>query len=234
MDSESTFNFGYFLEGFIFDFFSVVTGLRFRKQHKIMFLQIQVGKLMPNNMIERSTVHWQPLHSDVKESDIIELDYDKRTMLFPKMLLSKSSNFVLTGVSIKCGGTNCDYIIPNIIGREYNPSTGVIAMSKPLVQSYDKIDIESYKKSSKIVEIQGKIPLLNSADTLQITESNFYLSFDKSNVEVDAAQSTVPYFDIQDIVNDPPTPLKGIEFLHYTTKDYAGFVQPQTIRIDKV
>lgn len=40
---------------------SVVTGLRFREHCEMIFVQIQVGKLLPMGMIDQETVYWQEL-----------------------------------------------------------------------------------------------------------------------------------------------------------------------------
>lgn len=40
---------------------SVVTGLRIREHCEMIFIQIQIGKLLPMGMIDQETVYWQEL-----------------------------------------------------------------------------------------------------------------------------------------------------------------------------
>lgn len=40
---------------------SVVTGVRIREMYDMIYLQIQVGKLLPMGMIDQDTVYWQEL-----------------------------------------------------------------------------------------------------------------------------------------------------------------------------
>lgn len=42
---------------------SVVTGVRFAEENRIIFLQPQVGKLLPMGLIDAATIHWMGLPS---------------------------------------------------------------------------------------------------------------------------------------------------------------------------
>lgn len=42
-----------------------MTGLRIREMYDMIYMQIQVGKLLPMGMIDQDTVHWQELPKNV-------------------------------------------------------------------------------------------------------------------------------------------------------------------------
>lgn len=50
-----------------FHHFSVVTGLRIRELFDTIFIQIQVGKLLPMGLIDQETVYWQELPKVIGE-----------------------------------------------------------------------------------------------------------------------------------------------------------------------
>lgn len=73
-----------FLSQIIFqNCFRVVTGVRFVKRNRILYLQIQEGKLLPYGMIDSATVKWVPVENyKIKNSSIFEgKDYHRLTWL---------------------------------------------------------------------------------------------------------------------------------------------------------
>lgn len=51
-------------------------------------------------------------------------------------------------------------------------------------------------------------------------------------MDKDAAQNTVPFIDIQDVVSNPPVPLSGVGLYHKGQDQYGGFLAPKVITYD--
>ena len=77
--------------------FSVITGVRFVKKEKAIFIQIQTGKLLPIGMIALETIAWQalPALGDTYTS----VDYNHHQLALPDLTLPKK--FALTGFYLK-------------------------------------------------------------------------------------------------------------------------------------
>jgi len=61
---------------------------------------------------------------------------------------------------------------------------------------------------------------------------NQYLNFAPSDRRKDAAQSTIPFIDIQPIIPNPPVPIAGAGIFHKGRKGSGGFVALKLITYD--
>lgn len=57
--------------------------------------------------------------------------------------------------------------------------------------------------------------------------TNKFIQFTHSDDKKDAAQTTVPFFDAQEVVSSIPTPLSGIGIFHKGKRGYGGFIAPR-------
>lgn len=48
----------------------------------------------------------------------------------------------------------------------------------------------------------------------------------------DASQTTVPFLDAQDVVNDPPVPLEGVGLFLKGQDGFGGFITPKIMTFD--
>lgn len=48
----------------------------------------------------------------------------------------------------------------------------------------------------------------------------------------DAAQSTIPFLDAQEVVNNPPTPIQGVGIFLKSQDGYGGFLAPRIKTFD--
>lgn len=69
----------------------------------------------------------------------------------------------------------------------------------------------------------AKSELTTLYDAVQFTHS--------SKVE-DAAQTTLPFFDVQGVSSYSPVPLSGVGLYHKGLKNYGGFVAPRIFSLD--
>ncbi|XP_043660843.1 uncharacterized protein LOC122625054 isoform X1 [Drosophila teissieri] len=214
----------------------IVTGLRFVKQNRIFHLQIQEGELLPRGTVNQSTLEWKPVEKynvfdrHVKNGvDYHKLSYEKRTIDLDDVD-TEDNSFVITGVRFRVVGTHLNL---EAYYSEFDFRTG------KLIQP----EANSYWKSNDNTDVSGarreKLSL-NNADvsTRTITHSiplsrhNQYIDFTNTGLDKDAAQSTVPFIDIQDVVSNPPVPLAGIGIYYKGRNGYGGFLGPKIITYD--
>lgn len=67
------------------------------------------------------------------------------------------------------------------------------------------------------------LPTKSSKNNIYWTGGDF-VKFQTSDLIKDAGQSTVPFFDAQDVDGDPEFPLGGIGVLHRGRDGYGGFL----------
>lgn len=58
------------------------------------------------------------------------------------------------------------------------------------------------------------------------------VEFGTSNERSDVGQTTIPFFDASDIVQDFPLVLSGIGFAHYANNEYGGYIRPILKSVD--
>lgn len=76
------------------------------------------------------------------------------------------------------------------------------------------------------------IPIKTIHPSLPASNSNTFIKFTHSDLSKDAAQTTVPFLDAQDVVTDPPMPLQGIGLFYKTRPGYGGFISPLIETLD--
>lgn len=86
--------------------------------------------------------------------------------------------------------------------------------------------------SAKIVLDDPDIPTRTKAKSQPDSRHNQYLEFSASSIQKDAAQSTVPFIDIQDVVSNPSVPLAGVGIYHKGRPGYGGFLAPKLMTYD--
>ncbi|CAO1337283.1 unnamed protein product [Diamesa serratosioi] len=193
----------------------VITGVRFIEKNNVIFLQIQIGKLLPLAMIDQETIHWQKVPDNI-ETNYIEFGYNYKkfsldVVSFDSRIMT-SFHFYKDGltVSIKIFGHVLDDFV-----------MGTLDTSIASVQQWFVL------ASIGEMSIEGKIVGLrdNFMDFTRTTRKT--IKFGVSDEKTDAGQSFVPYFDGADIQFDKPAPLSGLGFMHYTNDvSYAGYIRP--------
>lgn len=68
--------------------------------------------------------------------------------------------------------------------------------------------------------------------SLPDSESNSYIDFTNTDIDADAAQSTVPFIDTQDVICEPKVPLSGIGIYHKGRDHSGGFVGVKVFTYD--
>ncbi|KAJ8969231.1 hypothetical protein NQ317_002186 [Molorchus minor] len=221
----------------------VVTGMRIIKSNRIIHLQIQEGKLLPNRQIDNSTVRWVPVDNytlyqkDVKDKiDFYKMDYDRRTIYLDNLKANRTDQ-VLTdclsyysiirqiktvkssqSLSVRfMSTTNGPKFAIELTGFDFN--TGILSN-----ETY-KLNISS--KSRTYLETGGLVSTLTT-DNEPVWGNSPFLKFSSSSKKYDVAQTTLPFFDSQPVTSNPPVPLIGAGLcLKRTNYNYGGFIGPK-------
>lgn len=217
----------------------VITGLRFQKVNRIMHIQIQEGELMSRGIINASTVEWKPV-SDYKLLDRgirSGLDYhtmtwDKRAIDLDDLQSPRTKDHVVTGIRFRVLGghlnleiriTEFDFVSGQLIDPE----------EKSFWISSD--NTESSQGNAKRTPVKLKnpdIPTVSRARSEIDSESNQFIELTHTDLDRDVAQTTVPYFDAQEVTSIPPVALSGIGIFHKGAPLSGGFVAMKLITYD--
>ncbi|KAH8317500.1 hypothetical protein KR074_007108, partial [Drosophila pseudoananassae] len=215
----------------------VVTGLRLVKSNRIFHLQIQEGELMPRGVINQSSLAWKPVEKynifdrDVKKGvDYHTMSYESRSIDLDDVNTDDNS-FVVTGVRFRLVGAHLNL---EAYYTEFDFKTGKLI--QPEVNSYwksnDNTDVSGGARREKLRLADADLPTRTIATSLVQSRHNQYIDFTNTGLDKDAAQSTVPFIDIQDVVSNPPVPLSGIGIYYKGRNGYGGFLGPKIITYD--
>ncbi|XP_032594743.1 uncharacterized protein LOC6566309 isoform X1 [Drosophila grimshawi] len=215
----------------------VVTGLRFVKRNRVFHLQIQEGQLLPRGSINASTLAWKPVddykifdRNVAKGRDYHTMSYESRSIDLDDIMKMDDNSFVVTGVRFRVLGAHL-----NLEARlsEFDFKRGELVQPEvnSVWQSNDNTDV-SGERRQKLKIHNVDVPTRTVVSSLVASKHNEYIEFVNSGMDKDAAQSTVPYLDIQDVVSSPPVPLAGIGIYYKTRPGFGGFVAPKIITYD--
>uniref|UniRef100_U5ENW2 Putative secreted protein n=1 Tax=Corethrella appendiculata TaxID=1370023 RepID=U5ENW2_9DIPT len=197
----------------------VIAGLRFRKTTNIISLQILQGDLLPHGQINASTTEWKT----------INLAGDNRTFqktyrfshwnnkLVLRVLDIPVKNAVLTGVKFRWNSKDMPDLAIQYTPVDYR--TGLL----------DKSSSKWFKEETYGTTIRNA-NLTKSTECKEKSylksESGDISAFAMSSLLEDGGQSTVPFFDAQDVVPSPPIALSGAGILLKGAPYCAGFITP--------
>ncbi|EDW06299.2 uncharacterized protein LOC6585004 isoform X1 [Drosophila mojavensis] len=216
---------------------NVVTGLRFVKRNRVFHLQIQEGQLLPRGAINESTLSWKPVdeykiydRNVAKGIDYHTLSYESRSIDLDDIMKTDDYSFVVTGLRFRVLGAHL-----NLEARltEFDFTKGELIQPEvnSVWQSNDNTDV-SGERRQKINIYNADVPTRSVVTSIPMSKHNQYIEFVNSGMDKDAAQSTVPFLDIQDVVSQPPVPLAGIGLYYKGRPGYGGFLAPKIITYD--
>ncbi|XP_016961633.2 uncharacterized protein LOC108032333 [Drosophila biarmipes] len=211
----------------------VVTGLRFVKKNRIFHLQIQEGELLPYGVINESTVQWSPVDTYSISDEYVKINvdyhmltYENRSINLGKVEADNKWVLVVTGLRFQVVGGHLQLEaqfskIDFENGKLIEPTTSSIWISEGNDKPREKLSLKDVR-----VPTQSPVP------SIPYPSDNQYIEFASTGFEHDAAQTTVPFIDIQEVVSEPAVPLSGIG-VHYKGRDgYGGFLAPKIITYD--
>ncbi|XP_050451579.1 uncharacterized protein LOC126851539 isoform X1 [Cataglyphis hispanica] len=199
----------------------VITGIRLKKINQIIHMQIQEGELLPRGAINTSTTEWQPvdafsiMDANVRSGiDYHKLVWEKRALDLDD--LQSSQDHLLTGVRFRMVGSRLNL---EIMVTPFNFTSGLLIQpeEKTFWHSNDITDRTELKL------IEPDIPIRTPTQNIPDSAINQYLNFAPSDRRKDAAQSTIPFLDVQPIIPNPPVPIAGAGIFHKGRRGSGGF-----------
>ncbi|XP_017050011.2 uncharacterized protein LOC108094100 [Drosophila ficusphila] len=209
----------------------VVTGLRFVKHNRVFHLQIEEGQLLPLGAIKPSSVQWKQLDSYSVLDDNVTmgidfhmLSYEKRSIDLDE--LKVDNNSVVTGLRFKVVGGHLQL---QALFSKVDFLSGKLI--EPKSASY-WISGDNKHQRNKLTLADAAVPTQSSQQSIPHPSDNQFIEFTNSDFYQDAAQSTVPFIDIQEVISEPPVPLSGIGLYFKGRHGYGGFLAPKLITYD--
>ena len=191
---------------------------------------------MERGKINSANLSWVPvsdytlLERGIRNNvDYHTLGWDKREIDLDD--LSAPAGHVVTGVKFRIVGRHLNL---EMRVTEIDFATGsIIEPDKSFWISNDNTDQSNgNSRRTEILLREPHIPTKSKAKSLPKSTNNNYVKFTHSDIMKDAAQTTVPFLDAQDVVNDPPVPLDGIGVFLKIQDGFGGFVAPKIKTFD--
>jgi hypothetical protein len=187
---------------------------------------------MPRGHVNVSSTRWQPINNytlldrGIKDGvDYHTVKWNTRAMDLDDLLAPASQ--VVTGVRFRVVGTHLNLEIRN---TEMDFATGFLNDRTSHWVSNDKTDA-SLERRTEVILPKADIPTSN-LQNLPDSINNQYVEFSHSDLDADAAQSTIPFFDAQEVVVIPPVALSGVGIYHKGRTQSGGFVAPKIFTYD--
>ncbi|CAK1579900.1 unnamed protein product [Parnassius mnemosyne] len=210
----------------------VVTGVRLVKHGRVFHLQISEGTLGERGTITPSS--WVPIQKfDPNEPGVREgvdyhtLTYEKRAIDLDD--LDSPIGHVLTGVRFRIIGAHLHF---EIRSTPFNYTTGRLSPEKSLWISNDNTE-GAEKPRTRLNLYRPDIPTRSSLPLPVDSKHDQYVEFTNTDFEADAAQSTVPFIDIQPLQPMKGTALSsGAGLMHRGAPGSGGFIAVKLFTYD--
>lgn len=212
----------------------VVIGLRFVKRNRIIHLQIQEGRLMPKATIDTETIRWVPVHdykitdqNVANDADFHTLTWEKRALDLDDLQGNKSQ--LITGVKFQMIGSHLNFMVKV---TEFDFATGNLEPLKSIWLDNLNTDVNKKNPRKKLDLENRDISIRTEIPSLPDSRSDQYLEFTHTDLDRDAAQTTIPFIDAQAVVSAIPVPLAGAGIYHKGQRHFGGFIAPKIITYD--
>ncbi|KAJ8731650.1 hypothetical protein PYW07_004814 [Mythimna separata] len=215
----------------------VMTGMRLVKLGKVFHIQIYQGKLVERGFVESSeevlAQAFDPTLGDgVEGRDYHTLSYESRAIDLDE--LDSPSGHVLTGARFRMIGAHLHF---EIRSTPFNYTTGKLSPEKSQWISNDNTE-GSHTPRKRLELYKPDLPTRAHTPLRIDSQHDQYIEFTHSDFDADAAQSTVPFVDIQPVVPSKALNTKGATLLsgaglyHRGAKGSGGFIGPKVITYD--
>ncbi|XP_059061469.1 uncharacterized protein LOC131854371 [Achroia grisella] len=202
----------------------VITGIRIIKQGRMFHLQISQGTLTKDGHVHlESWVPCQIFHNtdpDVTDGvDYHTLSYMKRAIDLDDIVAP--DGYVLTGVRFRLLGTHLNL---SIRVTKLDFISGLLTPINSIWIGNDNTDASNTPRS-RLKLIRPFLPTLSTAAMPENSRHDQFMEFTHSSFETDAAQTTVPFIDIQPIQPyGRGALLSGVGVMHRAEPGSGGFL----------
>ncbi|KAL9695482.1 hypothetical protein quinque_014767 [Culex quinquefasciatus] len=212
----------------------VVTGMRFIKKNQIIHLIVQQGRLLPRGHIDNGTLEWVEPHNYTVMSQNVRTGRDYHTLNRINRSLDLDDlyvpqGYVMTGVRFRLLGNHLNLEIRK---TEMNFATGQLIDSNKNIWIGNDNTERSVDKRTELKLDRPHVPLLSPSKSIPDSASNQFIQFRASDRDMDAAQTTVPFFDTQPVAPVRPVPLSGAGLFHKGRPKFGGFVASKVMTYD--
>ncbi|XP_034936300.1 uncharacterized protein, partial [Chelonus insularis] len=197
----------------------VLTGVRFKIRDRIVYLEIQQGKLVNGN-IDLKTVHW-------KNSQPCRyygvLNYNHRSLQLDDVLAPEG------------------YAITGLFWIRYHKRTAyfgfekgrlILAIKATRVDNHGNLVPEKWLIREKISAPSRVLHVFNqyilSSPTKKSQElstpNKHYIKFRTTSWSKDFAQHVVPFIDLQEVISNSSKLVTGVGVYYRSRKQYGGFI----------
>ncbi|CAH0751220.1 unnamed protein product [Diatraea saccharalis] len=210
----------------------VVTGLRIVKSGRVFHLQISEGTLGERGVITPGD--WVPVQKFDPDdpgttlgTDYHKLTYEKRAIDLDE--LDSPAGHVLTGVKFTLVGAHLHF---EIRATPFNYATGRLSPERSYWIGNDNTDVADMPRK-RLELYRPDIPTRSHTPLSVDSTHDQYVEFTHTDLEADAAQSAVPFIDIQ-----PVSPMKGggllsgAGIIHRGIKGSGGFIAVKLFTYD--
>ncbi|XP_022837838.1 uncharacterized protein LOC111364988 isoform X3 [Spodoptera litura] len=215
----------------------VVTGMRLVKLGKVFHIQIYQGKLVERGFVESSeevlAQAFDPEQAGVLEGvDYHTLTYERRAIDLDE--LDSPSGHVLTGARFRMIGAHLHF---EIRATPFNYTTGKLHPEKSQWISNDNTE-GSHTPRTRLELYKPDLPTRSHTALRIDSQHDQYIEFTHSDFDADAAQSTVPFIDVQPVVPSKALNTKGATLLsgaglyHRGARGSGGFIGVKVITYD--
>ncbi|KAK0092149.1 hypothetical protein PV326_002086 [Microctonus aethiopoides] len=231
----------------------VVIGVRFVMRNGVMNIQIKQGELLAQGAINQTNQSWVRL-PDVDHKDTIFTGHHNKSKKYQRMGSKDPTMFlddimapadhVVVGISFK----KIKIVMPSktirpislsIITNKFNWYTGQLLKNTKNEWLNSEISFKNnpnnspdYKRPRTEINIHDPDNPVESPINFPDLKTNRFVTFRMSDLAKDAGQSTVPFFDAQEISGQPAFPLGGVGLFYKSSYGYGGFIAPKIFTVD--
>lgn len=216
--------------------FRIVTGIAITKINHIIQLKIAQRKLLPKGVVDTESdplyadprPHWKTaelFHIDGQDvyvdDDYSVISWANRSVRLSSAIIDDDKR-VLTGVRFRK--------FRNHIGLEIR-ATHFDFESGHLINIGKSEWIGGFRGQMTEQKIdRPDVPTNTVEKSIPFPDNNKFINFQPSDVEKDAAQTTVPFLDATPV--EASVPLAGAGLYYKTQPGYGGFIAPKLIVFD--
>ncbi|KAF7987386.1 hypothetical protein HCN44_003148 [Aphidius gifuensis] len=198
-----------------------IIGVRWRMIKKILYLQIKEGKY-ENNKIIKDSVKWVPIVQDRSMTSTVKIG--------TKTIFSLEDAVLPIGYGLK--GKKLFYLALTFVNNE---TIGLKIWGIPLIpgdNNTEEIEITKLSNDGEKIEMNEPDQSEYSPENFLISEPGQQIQLQQTDEIKDAAQTTVPYLDIQDVESNPSQPLAGVGIYYKGNHGFGGFIGIRIFVID--
>ncbi|XP_057334811.1 uncharacterized protein LOC130673692 isoform X3 [Microplitis mediator] len=195
------------------DNFSVATGVRFKRYENRIHLELRQG-MLANGRINPSTVRWKKTSKCNIAKPVV---YNFRGILY------KGLKFVLQDMILPYKAVVTGVTIGRSIRGRFVSKNGDIKDSRFRIHKPS----QCRGRNQNVVPKYRRLlpPVAHLGNNVERSKScKHHVSFGGTSDDSDFIQHIVPYIDLQEIVTDPPEPIRGIGWYYRGCSESGGFL----------